>query len=389
MLVCRPVSTQASEADRARPGETIEAIGLVADGDGAEPVLRPLLVDPPGPGEVRVRMLASGICHTDLLVVRGRAWWPDYPYVLGHEGLGRIESVGPGVDAGLTGATVLLAWKAPCGACRACRRGRSWLCVTPPGARGRLRSADGAVMAPSLRVGSHATYAVVPAAAAIELPSELDPALGCVIGCAVLTGFGAVRNTAAAAAGDRVVVFGCGGVGLSVVMAARVSGAVTIVAVDPIPARRELAQRAGASAVLDPASVDVVQQIRSLTGGHGVDHAFDAVGRGVLGDAIASLDSGGVATLVGTPDVGDEMTLDLEALYLRRTGLRVSQYGDALPARDAPAIAALHAGGRIDLGLLVSRELRLDDAVDGLRDLEAGAAVRTVLRFDLRRATLS
>ena len=364
---------------------TLQATGLVVRAPGTSPRMEVISVDPPGPGEVRVRVLASGICHTDLLVVRGRAWWPDYPYVLGHEGSGIVESVGAGVDAGLLGEHVLLAWKAPCGGCRFCTADRPWLCSDPPRAGTRLRLDDGTPAAPSLRVGSHASLAVVPAAAAIVLPPDLRPELACLLGCAVLTGIGAVRHTARVTAGQSVAVFGCGGVGLSVVSGARLAGAATIVAVDRLPQRLELARRLGAHHTLEAGEtgeLGVAERVHELTDGFGVDHAFDAVGQGpVIAEALRCLDSGGTCTLVGTPDVEDVADLPLELAYLKRLSFKVSQYGDVIPARDAPELAALQLAGELDLAALLSSELRPDQAPDGLVELERGRGLRSVIRF--------
>ena len=333
---------------------------------------------------MRVRVKASGICHTDLLVARGRSWWPDYPYVLGHEGSGIVESVGEGVDAGLVGEHVLLAWKAPCGRCRFCTSDRPWLCADPPHAGDRLHLQDGSTARPSLRVGSHAGLAVVPATAAIVLPRELRPELACLLGCAVLTGVGAVRHSARVGAGQSVAVFGCGGVGLSVVSGARLAGATTIVAIDPLPQRLEVAQRLGAHHLLAADAPGLIERVRELTGGLGVDHAFDAVGRGtIIEQALRCLDSGGVCTLVGTPEVDDVAHIPLELAYLKRLGLRVSQYGDVIPARDAPELAALQLAGELDLAALLSAELRPEKALDGLAQLERGEGLRSVIRFEM------
>ncbi len=327
-------------------------------------------------------MLASGICHTDRLVAAGRDWWPAYPYVLGHEGVGEIESVGAGVSERRVGERVLLAWKAPCGSCRFCLRGDAQLCADALAVADGLVDADGTTVAPSLRVGSHASMALVPAPAAVPLPADLEPSIACLIGCAGLTGYGAVRHTAAVAPGTRVAVIGCGAVGLAVIMAAREAGASTLVAFDPLPERRVLALRAGATEALDPADPATDAALLELTGGHGMDHAFDAVGSAATTMAgLDCLDTGGTCTLIGTPAVGETMVLDLESLYLKRSTLKVSQYGDVMPDHDAPAVAALHQAGRIDLGLLRGREIVLEDAPRVLREGSAGP-VRSVIVFD-------
>jgi Zn-dependent alcohol dehydrogenase len=379
MLIYTPVPAEPlafAEAD-ASPQRTR---GLVVRAPGARPHVETLLVDPPGPGEVRVRVVASGICHTDRLVVAGRSWWPDSPYVLGHEGAGIVESVGPGVDPARVGRPVLLAWKAPCGRCRFCARGDEHRCIDPPRAGPRIQLADGTRATPSLRVGSHAGLAVVPDTAAVDLPDDLPLEPACLLGCAVLTGVGAVRNSARVRPGERVVVFGCGGVGLSVVAGARVAGASIIVAIDPHAGKLEVARRMGATHTLRGTAAGLVEDICVLSAGLGVDHAFDAVGRGdIIVDALRCLDSGGVCTLVGTPDVTDTATVPLELLYLRRLGLRVSQYGDVLPARDVPALVDAWRAGELDLDALITRRLPLEDAAQGLAALEDGATIRSVL----------
>lgn len=381
MLIYTPLPTEPSALPGADAGPR-RTRGLVVRAPGTRPRVETLLVDPPGPGEVRVRVMASGICHTDRLVTEGRSWWPDSPYVLGHEGAGVVESVGPGVDPDRVGRPVLLAWKAPCGTCRFCARGEEQRCIEPPRAGARLRLSDGAPAAPSLRVGSHAGLAIVSQAAAIDLPPDLPPELACLLGCAVLTGVGAVRNSARVRSGERVVVFGCGGVGLSVVAGARAARASIIVAVDPHERKLDVARRMGATHTLRGTAADVVEDIRTLTAGLGLDHAFDAVGRGdVVVDALRCLDSGGICTLVGTPAVTDTAILPLELLYLRRLGLRVSQYGDVVPARDVPFLVDLWRAGKLDLEALVTRRLPLRDAADGLAALEDGTTIRTVLEF--------
>jgi S-(hydroxymethyl)glutathione dehydrogenase/alcohol dehydrogenase len=261
-------------------------------------------------------------------------------------------------------------------------RGDDHRCIDPPRAGERIHLDDGTRAAPSLRVGSHAGLAVVPATAAIDLPDDVPLESACLLGCAVLTGVGAVRNTARVRPGERVVVFGCGGVGLSIVAGARLAGASAIVAVDPLEAKLEVASRLGATHTVCGTAEGAIENVRAVTAGLGADHAFDAVGRGeIIGAALCCLDSGGVCTLVGTPEVTDTATIPLELLYLRRLALRVSQYGDAVPARDVPTLVDDWRAGGLDLEALVSRRLRPEEAASGLAALEDGATIRTVIDF--------
>jgi S-(hydroxymethyl)mycothiol dehydrogenase len=358
----------------------INASAMVCEGPGIRPRIESITVLPPGPGEVRVRILASGICHTDSLVYRG-LWWRDYPYVLGHEGAGVIESIGPGVPAELVGKTVVLAWRTPCLACRACLGGRTWMCVDPPSASGRLLRGDNSAVTPSLRLGTHATYAVISATQAILVPDGLRPEALCLIGCAVTTGIGAVRNTAAVWPGQRVVVIGCGGVGLSVVIGARLAMASTIVAVDRDPSKLELAGRLGATDVVLAGAGDVVATVRQLAGGFGVDHAFEAVGTSeTVAQALACCDVGGSCVVSGTPPAGAHIELSLEKLYLARAILKFSQYGDAIPSRDIPDIVGLYAAGQVDLDSLVTGVVDLDQGADIVAS-GGTHGVRTVISF--------
>jgi S-(hydroxymethyl)mycothiol dehydrogenase len=360
----------------------IAARALLAPAAGQAPIVTSIEVDPPGPGEVRVRMLASGVCHTDAMVAEG-VWWSDHPYVLGHEGVGVVEEVGEDVPAALAGRTVLLAWRAACGACRFCRRGEERLCVDLAWARGRLRTGEGRTAIPSLRLGTHATHAVVAAGQALPVPDGLSPAALCTIGCAVMTGVGAVINTAGVRAGERVAVIGCGGVGLSVIQGARLAGAARIVAIDRREDKLDAARRFGATdtALAAPGS-DAADLVRSLTDGLGVDHAFECVGTGdaVLA-AIRSCDVGGTAVLIGTPARDARLELDVATLFFPRLTVRASQYGDAMPARDFPRLVEWYAAGALHLDDLVSRQIELDDAPAAIADLHAGDLLRTVIRF--------
>ncbi len=363
--------------------DVIETQALVSPAAGEEVEVMPIQVDPPGPGEVRVRITASGICHTDRMVADG-VWWADHPYVLGHEGVGLVEDVGPGVAERLRGRTVLLAWRAPCRACRFCKRGDEGLCVDLSWAAGRLHTTGGRVATPSLRLGTHSNYAVVAAGQTIPVPDGLPPAALCTIGCAVMTGIGAVRNTARVRPGERVAVLGCGGVGLSIIQGARLAGAAQIIAVDTQPDKLEAASALGATqTILVADGADAAEQVRAESGGFGVDHAFEAVGsQAAVAAAIRSCDVGGTATLVGTPGQKARLDIGLDEIFFNRTSLRTSQYGDAIPERDFPWIVDRYVAGELQLDELVTREITLDEAPAALLELGSGGNLRSVIRFD-------
>jgi S-(hydroxymethyl)mycothiol dehydrogenase len=247
----------------------------------------------------------------------------------------------------------------------------------------RVRTVDGLVATPSLRLGTHATHVVVAAGQAIPVSPDLSPAALCTIGCAVMTGVGAVVNTAAVRRGDRVAVLGCGGVGLSVVQGARLARAAVIVAVDRRPDKLEVARRVGAThTIVSGPGDDAAAQVRDATGGFGVDHAFEAVGTGeVVSAAIRCCDVGGTATIIGTPARDARLDLAVSDLFFSRLTVKVSQYGDAIPSRDVPVLVRAYRDGELLLDELVSREIDLSEAPAALAALETGDVLRSVIRF--------
>src|SRR5579871_3248517 len=276
---------------------TISAQGVVARAAHGPLTIEEIRVDPPGPGEVLVRLLACGVCHSDLLASHG-VRFRGFPFLLGHEGAGVVEAVGPGVELPAVGDTVILAWRAPCGRCRHCRAARPHLCVDTRRAGMRLHTADGQLLTPVLGVGAFCTYTVVAAGQAVVVPADLPPASLCLIGCAVMTGVGAVLHSARVPLGAVVAVFGCGGVGTSVIQGARLAHARAIIAVDIEPRKLAWAAGLGATHTVNAREGDPVARVRELAGGHGVDYAFEAVGRPeTLAQAFACLDRGGTCTL--------------------------------------------------------------------------------------------
>jgi len=308
----------------------IKAQAVVARESRKPSRLEAISVDDPGAGEVRLRLLASGVCHTDLYA-RDGGMGDSFPWLLGHEGCGVIESVGAGVDASRVGERVIVCWRAPCFHCRFCLRGQLDLCaeVATPGPR--LHGDDGAVLSPVLRAGTFTTHTVVAEGQAIKVGDEVPAEVAALIGCGVATGVGAALRTAGVQPGDRVAVIGCGAVGLSAVQGARLAGATTIIAVDLSPAKLDWARRMGATAVVNGATENVVERVRELAGGYGVDYCLDVVARPeTLKNAIECCDNFGTAVLVGVPPRPADLTLPMSLFWDERRGIKTCWYGNCL-----------------------------------------------------------
>jgi S-(hydroxymethyl)mycothiol dehydrogenase len=355
-------------------------VGVLLNAPGEDSRVENLTVEGPGPGEVQVRIQATGVCHTDLFVKESGGWGMPYPILLGHEGAGVVEEVGPGVESPSVGARVVLAWRSPCGKCAPCLRGDPRRCRTPLRAKRRLhRETDGAVVTQTLLCGTFATRTIVHAGAAIPVPPELPVEQACLLGCAVATGVGAVLQTSPAWPGSTVAVIGCGGVGLAAVQGARLAGAERIVAVDLAVQKLDWARTFGATEVVDASKQDVAEAVRD------VDFAYDAVGRGeTLQQAVEMLAPGGTATLIGVPHEDASATFPLggnDGLFQRRATIRVSHGGDHLPAEDIPLLARHALDGKLDLASMVSRTIGLEDVEQAFDDLKAGAVIRSVIQL--------
>jgi S-(hydroxymethyl)glutathione dehydrogenase / alcohol dehydrogenase len=347
--------------------------------------IRELELIEPRTGEVRVRMLASGVCHSDLHVRDGE-WDRPTPIVMGHEGAGLVEAVGPGVTTPSVGDLVALAWLIPCGVCRWCRRGQVWACPDSPSYRHRL--IDGETAFRGVRsycaIGTMASRSVVPAAAAIPIPPDTDPAVAALIGCCVTTGVGAVLKTAAVPAGSSVAVIGLGGVGLSCVMGAVVAEASQIIAIDRVAGKLDVARSIGATNALladdDPAST--VAALRDLTDG-GPDFVFEAIGRpSTVELAIAALPVGGTAVLVGMTPVGQRAGFEVYPFVDGARRILGSNYGSAEPAIDFPRYAAWSLDGRLPIDRLIDRRIALDEVEDAFAAMREGRFIRQVIEFD-------
>jgi S-(hydroxymethyl)glutathione dehydrogenase/alcohol dehydrogenase len=337
----------------------------------------------PGPGQVRVRIGAAGVCHSDLSLARGTLKHT-FPVVLGHEGAGTVDAVGDGVSDVAVGTRVVLNWAPPCRACWFCEHGEPYLCAHAEEARGRPYAAlaSGDPVYPGLGTAAFATATVVPAGACIPIPPDLPLAEAALLGCAVLTGFGAVVNAAGVRAGESVVVFGLGGVGLAAVQGARIAGAAEIIAVDPAPAKEDLARRLGATQVLQPAP-DLTKRIRALTEGRGADHAIECVGRAeTIRTAWSSTRRGGKTTVLGLGSTTDTLTFNaLEVTFFARA-LCGCMYGSTDPAVDVPVLIEHYRAGRLDLDALVTNRIALSEVDEALDRMAAGAGARSVVVFD-------
>jgi Zn-dependent alcohol dehydrogenase len=340
-----------------------------------------ITVREPGPGEVRVRLAACGICASDLHVWR-TGEGIDFPAVLGHEAAGRIEAVGPGVAEPAVGQGVVIAWTPRCGRCRACRAGRPHVCagITTNAQDGSL-SLGGVQLGRYMNVSGLAERVVVPAGSVVPVPDPVPLEDACLVGCGVATGFGAAAITGGVRWGESVAVFGCGGVGLAAVQGARVAGAARIVAVDPNPSRLDLARQLGATDLVSPEHGDPVAAIHAVTEG-GVDLAVEAVGSGAVArQAFDALAPGGRAVIAGLTSLSEEIRIPVVSLLLDKS-LRGSIYGSVDPPRDFQRIFALLARDEIRIAPMAGPDFPLEKVNDAFEALASGRAVRPLVRFE-------
>ena len=346
-------------------------------------------VAPPRAGEVLVRMAAAGVCHTDLHVMQGKFSAP-LPAVLGHEGAGVVAEVGAGVNTLRTGDTVVPLWRLSCGKCEYCRRGRPALC--PEGSRvrntGRLPdgtsrlSVDGKEVKHYAGVSTFCEYSVIPEAALLKLEAGVPLDRAALLGCAVVTGVGAVTNAARVQPGDTVAVFGAGGVGLNVIQGAASAGAATLVAVDVHRSKLELALRFGATHTVDASAQNPVDAVRSLTNGRGVDHAFDCVGSAAtVRQAFDVLARTGKLIALGISPAGAEVSLPLGPIVFEERQVLGSFYGSGQPREDIPRLAAMYRQGRLKLDELLTHRYPLEQINEAYAALDRGEVARSVIVF--------
>src|SRR6202050_1503954 len=342
----------------ARMGQQ-EVRGVVSREEGAPVPLETILVPDPGPGEAVVAVQACGVCHTDLHYREGGIN-DDFPFLLGHEAAGVVESVGSDVTDLAPGDFVVLNWRAVCGECRACKRGRPWYCFATHNATQKMTLADGTPLSPALGIGAFADKTLVAAGQCTEGHPAIAPATAGLLGCGVMAGLGAAINTAGVSRGDTVAVIGCGGVGAAGGCGARLGGGGTIIAVDVDDRKLGWAREFGATHTINSRSADPVEGIRELTGGFGADVVVEAIGRPeTYTQAFFARDLAGVVVLVGVPTPDMQLDLPLLEVFGRGGALKSSWYGDCLPSRDFPMLVDLHLEGRLPLEKFVSAAVRL------------------------------
>ncbi|ANW20954.1 S-(hydroxymethyl)mycothiol dehydrogenase [Streptomyces clavuligerus] len=358
-----------------------QVLGVVAPGRDEPVRVETIVVPDPGPGEAVVAVQACGVCHTDLHYKQGGIS-DDFPFLLGHEAAGVVEAVGPGVTEVEPGDFVILNWRAVCGRCRACLRGRPWYCFDTHNARQRMTLTDGTELSPALGIGAFAEKTLVAAGQCTKVDPEVAPSVAGLLGCGVMAGIGAAINTGQVGRGDSVAVIGCGGVGDAAVVGSRLAGAARIIAVDIDDRKLETAKAMGATHTVNSRTTDPVEAIRDLTGGFGADVVIEAVGRPeTYRQAFYARDLAGTVVLVGVPTPEMKLELPLLDVFGRGGSLKSSWYGDCLPSRDFPMLIDLHQQGRIDLGAFVTEEIGLGDVEQAFARMHEGDVIRSVVRF--------
>ena len=353
--------------------------GVIAGSRGAPVTVEDILVPDPGPGEVLIRVEACGVCHTDLHYREG-AINDEFPFLLGHEAAGTVESVGDGVTNVARGDFVIIAWRAPCGNCRSCLRGRPWYCFDSMNAKQQMTLADGSPLSPALGIGAFTELTLVHSGQAVKIDPAASAAAAGLIGCGVMAGLGAAVNTGGVTRGDSVAVIGCGGVGDAAIAGSRLAGAHTIIAVDIDDRKLEWAKEFGATHTVNSTQTDAVEAIRDLTGGNGVDVAIEAVGNpATYEQAFFARDLAGTVVLVGVPSPDMKIELPMLEVFGRGGALKSSWYGDCLPTRDFPMFIDLHLQGRLDLEAFVSETIALGDVEEAFHKMERGEVLRSVV----------
>lgn len=356
-----------------------EVRGVVATGKGKPVELTTIHVPDPGPGEAVVRPQACGVCHTDLHYREGGIS-DDFPFLLGHEVAGVVEAVGDGVQDVAPGDFVVLNWRAVCGVCRACKRGRPQYCFDTHNAAQPMTLTDGTPLEPALGIGAFAEKTLVHSGQCTKVDPQARPAVAGLLGCGVMAGIGAAMNTGNAGPGDTVAVIGCGGVGDGSIAGADLAGARRIIAVDKDPKKLDWARRFGATHTVNAAESDPIKAIRELTGGFGADLVIDAVGvPETYRQAFYARDLAGTVVLVGVPTPEMQLELPLLDVFARGGSLKSAWYGDCLPSRDFPMLVELYQQGRLPLEEFVTEEIGLDQVESAFDKMHRGEVLRSVV----------
>ena len=359
-----------------------EVMGVVALEKGAPVRVETIAIPDPGPGEVVVDITACGVCHTDLTYREGGIN-DEFPFLLGHEAAGTVEAVGDGVTAVEPGDFVVLNWRAVCGQCRACRRGRPHLCFDTFNAEQKMTLTDGTELTPALGIGAFADKTLVAAGQCTKVNPEADPAVAGLLGCGVMAGLGAAINTGAITRDDTVAVIGCGGVGDAAIAGAALVGARRIIAVDTDNTKLDWAREFGATHTVNSAELaekDLVKTIQDLTDGFGANVVIDAVGRPeTWKQAFYARDLAGTVVLVGVPTPDMKFEMPLIDFFSHGGSLKSSWYGDCLPERDFPTLIDLYLQGRLPLEKFVSERIGLDDVEEAFHKMHGGRVLRSVV----------
>ncbi|MEE6138912.1 S-(hydroxymethyl)mycothiol dehydrogenase [Mycobacterium sp. 050128] len=357
--------------------------GVISRKKGQPVELVDIVVPDPGPGEALVDVIACGVCHTDLTYREGGIN-DEYPFLLGHEAAGTVEAVGPDVTSVAPGDFVILNWRAVCGQCRACKRGKPQLCFDTFNATQKMTLTDGTELTPALGIGAFADKTLVAAGQCTKVNPEADPAVAGLLGCGVMAGIGAAINTGAVTRDDTVAVIGCGGVGDAAVAGAALVGAKKIIAVDTDNTKLDWAREFGATHTVNARELnpgkDLVETIQDLTDGFGVDVIIDAVGRPeTWKQAFYARDLAGTVVLVGVPTPDMKLEMPLVDFFSRGGSLKSSWYGDCLPERDFPTLIDLYLQGRLPLEKFVSERIGLDGIEEAFEKMHGGKVLRSVV----------
>jgi S-(hydroxymethyl)mycothiol dehydrogenase len=353
--------------------------GVISRKKGEPVELVDIVVPDPGPGEAVVDVIACGVCHTDLTYREGGIN-DEYPFLLGHEAAGTVEAVGPGVTAVAPGDFVILNWRAVCGQCRACKRGKPAYCFDTFNAEQKMTLTDGTELTPALGIGAFADKTLVHSGQCTKVDPAADPAVAGLLGCGVMAGLGAAINTGAVSRNDTVAVIGCGGVGDAAVAGAALVGAKQIIAVDTDNTKLDWARKFGATHTVNAREFDVVKTVQDLTGGFGVDVVIDAVGRPeTWKQAFYARDLAGTVVLVGVPTPDMRLDMPLVDFFSRGGSLKSSWYGDCLPERDFPTLIDLYLQGRLPLEKFVSERIGLEDIEEAFHKMHDGKVLRSVV----------
>jgi S-(hydroxymethyl)mycothiol dehydrogenase len=362
-------------------GMTSHVRGVIARSKGEPVEVTTVLVPDPGPGEALVAVQACGVCHTDLHYREGGIG-DDFPYLLGHEAAGVVEAVGDGVTGVAPGDFVIINWRAVCGECRACRRGRPWYCFATHNAMQKMTLEDGTVLSPALGIGAFVDKTLVAAGQCTKVDPAVPPEVAGLLGCGVMAGLGAALNTAPVTRGDSVAVIGCGGVGDAAILGAQLAGARTIIGVDVDPRKLDWARQFGATHVINSRETDPVERIQELTGGNGADVVIEAIGRPeTYLQAFYGRDLAGTVVLVGVPTPDMRLEAPLLDFFGRGGALKSSWYGDCLPERDFPMLTDLYLQGRLPLDKFVSEIIALDQVESAFAKMERGEVLRSVVKL--------